>query len=81
MTRLMSVCFFNKTGIKKMKIDFKDRDATDYKMGAVSVNTVHRLTVKLMNGGGWFAIFEKLNRQGGRPVFQVCGQQEQPRTV
>jgi alpha-glucosidase len=37
-----------------------DRDATDYKKEIVKIKSGDKLTVKLMNGGGWAAIIEKI---------------------
>jgi alpha-glucosidase len=37
-----------------------DRDATDYKKESVTVKKGDKLTVKLMNGGGWAARIEKV---------------------
>jgi alpha-glucosidase len=37
-----------------------DRDATDYKKETMIVTSRDKLTVKLMNGGGWAARFNKL---------------------
>jgi alpha-glucosidase len=36
-----------------------DRDATDYKKEIINVTKGDKLTVKLMNGGGWAARLEK----------------------
>jgi alpha-glucosidase len=38
-----------------------DRDATDYKKEVVNIKKGDKLTVKLMNGGGWAARLEKIN--------------------
>lgn len=38
-----------------------DRDATDYKKEVVPIKKGDKLTVKLMNGGGWAARIEKIN--------------------
>ena len=37
-----------------------DRDATDYKKAVVNIKKGDKLTVKLMNGGGWTARLEKM---------------------
>ncbi|KPK87845.1 MAG: Retaining alpha-galactosidase [Bacteroides sp. SM23_62_1] len=37
-----------------------DRDATDYKKEVMNVKAGDRLEIKLMNGGGWVARFEKV---------------------
>ena len=37
-----------------------DRDATDYKKETINVTSKDKLQVKLMNGGGWAARFEKV---------------------
>jgi len=37
-----------------------DRDATDYKKEVVNIKKGDKLTVKLMNGGGWTARLEKM---------------------
>jgi alpha-glucosidase len=37
-----------------------DRDGTDYKKETMIVTSRDKLTVKLMNGGGWAARFNKL---------------------
>ena len=37
-----------------------DRDATDYKKETINVTSKDKLQVKLMNGGGWAARFNKL---------------------
>jgi alpha-glucosidase len=36
-----------------------DRDATDYKKEAITVKSGDKINIKLMNGGGWVARFEK----------------------
>ena len=38
-----------------------DRDATDYKKEVINIKKGDKLTVKLMNGGGWTARLEKIN--------------------
>jgi len=38
-----------------------DRDATDYKKEVINIKKGDKLTVKLMNGGGWTARIEKTN--------------------
>jgi alpha-glucosidase len=38
-----------------------NRDATDYKKEVVNIKKGDKLTVKLMNGGGWAARLEKIN--------------------
>ena len=36
-----------------------DRDATDYKKEVINLKKGDKLTVKLMNGGGWAARLER----------------------
>jgi alpha-glucosidase len=38
-----------------------DRDATDYKKELIIIKKGDKLTLKLMNGGGWAARLEKIN--------------------
>ena len=37
-----------------------DRDATDYKKETINVTSKDKLQIKMMNGGGWAARFEKI---------------------